>query len=382
MSILYYHPLGMDNYDTVTGTTYSNHGLGKLDFGGNNMPIYSMCDGEVAFCGLYTDGTSCCAISCSENGLNTTFYIRYIHGIYQVQVGDQVTRGQLIGYTSDIGAKPGQYHLHLDFSTTPNSFIPVEVELNNDRTFTYNGRTYPIRDSVDLGQVKQWMLANGAGGNKCGYCWLVMASAAEIITPGGLYYDERMDVSKKINLSERDWLAIYGMWQYEEGGIFEHGDAYEIAAGISEWVVRVTRNRLLAGVPLDNICLWNWDPNTGQWVPGRARAEQLGQQVNEETRQFIKNIILGNNYYYAEQIALQYRYTQDPYAVHDDVLWQRHLYAADTFSGASSPSGVRWITMAAIPFWAGYFFMEGAFSEAVQRQWNNNFYPNNPYFAN
>ena len=82
MSILYYHPLGMDNYDTVTGTTYSNHGLGKLDYSGNNMPIYSMCDGEVAFWGLYTDGVSCCAISCSENGLNTTFYIRYLHGVY------------------------------------------------------------------------------------------------------------------------------------------------------------------------------------------------------------------------------------------------------------------------------------------------------------
>ena len=381
MSILYYHPLGMDNYDTVTGTTYSNHGLGKLDYDGNNMPIYSMCDGEVAFCGLYTDGVSCCAISCSENGLNTTFYIRYLHGVYQVQTGDQVARGQLIGYTSDVGSS-GEYHLHLDFSTSANDFIPVEVALNNNRTFTYNGNTYPIRDNVDLNQVRDWMNVNGAGGNRCGYCWLVMASTAEIITPGILNYDERMDVSKRINLSDRDWLAIYGMWQYEEGGIFDHGDAYEIAAGISEWVVRVTRNRLLAGVSLDDICRWNWDPNSGQWVPGRARAEQLGQQVNEETRQFIRNIILGNNYYYAEQIALQYRYTQDPYAVHDDILWQRHLYAADTFSGAGSMSGVRWITMAAIPFWAGYFFMEGAFSEAVQRQWNNNFYPNNPYFTN
>lgn len=378
MSILYYHPLGMDNYDTVTGTTYSNHGLGKLDFGGNNMPIYSMCDGEVAFCGLYTDGTSCCAISCSENGLNTTFYIRYIHGVYQVQVGDQVTRGQLIGYTSDIGAEPGQYHLHLDFSTTPNDFIPVEVELNNDRTFTYSGHIYPIRDSVDLGQVRQWMLVNGAGGNRCGYCWLVMASAAEIITPEGLYYDERMDVSKRMNLSERDWLAIYGMWQYEEGGIFEHGDAYEIAAGITEWVVRVFRNRLLAGDSIDSICCWD----DGISKPGRALAESYGQYVNEEVKQFIRNIILGNNYFYAEVIALQYRWTRSPYAIEEDDLWQRHAYAADTFYGTSDLNVINDITVAAIPFYAGYFIMNAHLSPIVQRQWNNNFYPNNPYFAN
>lgn len=376
MSIIYYHPLGFDNCDSVQGTTYANHGIGKLDYGGNKMPLYAMCDGEVGFCGTYSDNVSCCAISCSENGLGETFYIRYLHGDYLVNTGDLVKQGQLIGYSSDHGS-PQSYHLHIDFSTSPLFFDPVQGILNiNNRTFTYKGTSLPIREDVDLNLVNNWMITNGAGGSLCGFCWLVMASKLEIISPDTPTYDSRMDVSKKMNLSENDWLAIYGMWQYEEGGIFTGGDSYEVAAGISEWVIRVFRNRLIAGASISEICLWN----SGQ--PGRAAAEQKGKLVDEETRAFIRNIILGNNYFYVEKLALQYRYTLDSrYRIDDDDLWQRHLYAADTFSGASSIDDVRWTTLAAIPFQhGGYFFMEGEFSEEVRQLWNDGFYSSNPYF--
>ena len=142
MALMYYHPLGNDNY-TITGTTYSGHGIGKLDFPGNQMPLYAMCDGVVAFCGLYTavgnnPAVSCCAIQCEDNGLGITFYIRYLHGVYNVSVGDNVVRGQLIGYSSDVGS-PGSYHLHLDFSAVPNNFYPIQGIIDfQQKTFLYN----------------------------------------------------------------------------------------------------------------------------------------------------------------------------------------------------------------------------------------------------
>jgi hypothetical protein len=77
-----------------------------------------------------------------------------------------------------------------------------------------------------------------------------------------------MDASRILtSLSDpnsEDWLPIYGMWKYEEGGIFTGESDYEKAAGISEWVVRVFRNRLIAGTSIDSICLWN------SGLPGRT----------------------------------------------------------------------------------------------------------------
>lgn len=381
MSILYYHPLGEENY-TVQATTYYGHGIGKLDFPVTNQPIYAMCDGTVAFCGTYSDGVSCCAISCYDNGLNTTFYIRYLHGIYNVQAGDNVIRGQCIGQSSDVGSE-GSYHLHIDFSQSAINFIPVQGDINfTNKTFIYNGISFPLLEDINYNAVQNWMNINGAGGNLCGFCWLVIASKLEIITPSSSTYDPRMDASRILtSLSDpnsEDWLPIYGMWKYEEGGIFTGESDYEKAAGISEWVVRVFRNRLIAGTSIDSICLWN------SGLPGRTQATALGKQVDEETREFIRNIILGNNYFYVESLALKYRYRDDnSYSIDDDELWQRHLYAADTFYGAGVPNAPRWLTLAVIPSsFCGYFYMEGVFSENVQILWNQGYFYENPYFNN
>ena len=373
MGVKFFHPLGKENYNKEGKSYNSNgkpHGVGKLDYSGDNMPLYAMCDGTISYCGTYRDGVSCCALECTENGLGITFYIRYLHGIYEVSQGQTVKKGDLLGYSSNVGSDGA--HLHIDFSLIPNGFQPVQGNLDGTN-FIYNNKSYSLISDVDLEQINKWYEQNGAGDGKIGYCWLVMASKLEEVSGGlevGTGYDERVDITKKINLTENDWNAIYGMWKYEEGGIFEHDD-YEVAAGISEWVMRVFRNRLIAGSSIESICLWN----SGQ--PGRAKAESLGKQVDQNTKDLIRKIISGNNLGLIEKLAQKYPYPTGQNT--NDPTWKAHLYAADTFSGGSSSP--RWPnkTLALIPFnHGGYFRMEAEFSGAVRKLWDQGFFNPNP----
>lgn len=180
---LFYHPLGKENVN-VEANTYSSHGIGKLDFPGNNMPIYAMCDG-VIYKTTYSSPSGCtaCVLSCSCSNLNSTFYIRYLHGNFDnVKDGQTVKRGQLLGYSSDNGSA-GSYHLHLDFSMTKRDFQPVYGKVKDKNDFTVDGETYSLKTSnIDWDKITKWKNQSGYNNNQIGYCWLVMASKPTYIS--------------------------------------------------------------------------------------------------------------------------------------------------------------------------------------------------------
>ena len=373
MGVKFFHPLGKENHDKE-GNSYNSggkpHGVGKLDYSGDNMPLYAMCDGTIAYCGTYNDGTSCCALECTENGLGITFYIRYIHGIYDVSQGQTVKKGDLLGHSSNVGSNGA--HLHIDFSLIPNGFQPVQGNLDGTN-FIYNSQSYPLISEVDLDKVNKWYEQNGAGDGKIGYCWLVMASKLEEVSGSlevGTGYDERVDMTKKRTFTDSDWNAIYGIWAYEQNGIFED-DEYEVAAGITEWIIRVFRNRLVSGTSIDDIC--KWDPKNNS---NRAMMEPLSKLVDQNTKDFIKKIISGYNFGYVEKLAQKYPYPEGQDI--NDPTWKAKLYAACTFSGGKKPRQPE-LTLAVVPFnHGGKFMMEAQLTTAVRKLWNEGFFNPNP----
>ena len=172
LSNLFYHPLG-ENALSIQPYTRANHGVGKLDFNGNHTPFYAMCDGEITNINTYSPDFNICQ-KCTDNGLNKTFYIRYLHGVdYTVSVGDYVTKGTLLGYTSN---NNGLYndHLHIDFSWVDNNFDPVEGIISEDKSkFIIQGEEYSINtnNSNFWNKVDEWK--NTSGSSTYGYCWLV-----------------------------------------------------------------------------------------------------------------------------------------------------------------------------------------------------------------
>ena len=60
MKRYFYHPLGKENYKNPP-FTYRDHGIGKLDISGANMPLYSMTDGVCQENAIWSDG-SCLSI--------------------------------------------------------------------------------------------------------------------------------------------------------------------------------------------------------------------------------------------------------------------------------------------------------------------------------
>ena len=119
MAYKFYFPLNMKPEDAKMNTR-GGHGCGKLDIPASHTETYAMCDGKIARVGTYSDGSTVCALECTQSGLGITFYIRYLHGNYTVKEGQQVKRGDLLGYTDSIGGGSIGDHLHIDFSAVPN----------------------------------------------------------------------------------------------------------------------------------------------------------------------------------------------------------------------------------------------------------------------
>lgn len=212
---LFYHPLGKENVD-IEGATYSGHGIGKLDYSGNNMPIYAMCDG-VIYKTTYSSPPGCtaCILSCTVSNLNQNFYIRYLHGNFnEVKDGDTVKRGQLLGYTSDNGSS-GSYHLHIDFSYTKQGFEPVFGKIDDTHsTFLVSGESYSLKTSnIDWSKITKWKNQGGYNNNQIGYCWLMMAS-------NPTYISNESDIGGNdsiVNIGKQVIMAHYKNWQENIG---------------------------------------------------------------------------------------------------------------------------------------------------------------------
>ena len=184
MSYYFYHPLG-DNYNKWEAWSYSNHGIGKVDFlTGKEVPFYAMVTGKIVFCGTYSDGNVAIVQECTDSNLGETFYIRYLHGKnIQELNGKIVEKGTKLGMVSN---NNGRYstHLHVDFSYVQNNFSPIKGELNEqERTWTCKGTKFNLQPDCDLQKVKNLANANGYGYNTPGYCWLVFASPCSLYQP-------------------------------------------------------------------------------------------------------------------------------------------------------------------------------------------------------
>lgn len=221
MSVHFFHPLGeygstlsTNNYSTYPGHgggSASNIGYGCIDiltpynskYPGHNEeiyglystghPIYAMTDGVIvantvhdagidwdAHHGKPTVGTTVLSQSCPAicNGLGITFYIRYLHGDYIVNVGDTVRQGQLIGYSHSHGNSTDP-HLHVDFVTNDQGggwgYMGGYID---ESSFVYNDKSYKLnKDLLNMSKLTNWKTqTNGEVGNQVGYCWLVFAS--------------------------------------------------------------------------------------------------------------------------------------------------------------------------------------------------------------
>ena len=141
MARWFYHPLGDYAKNYVDGTANSSqfphtrekHGFNKIDYGcGYNLPIYSMTDGIVVTARyIGDDGKSKygVVIKCTNNGysemmakiknaspMDYPIYISYIEMDREpeVTVGESVSPGTLLGYTSNV--YPGS-NVHIDIGT-------------------------------------------------------------------------------------------------------------------------------------------------------------------------------------------------------------------------------------------------------------------------
>ncbi len=92
MSHYFYYPLPDlldENGQYLSGHipfSYVSHGAGKVDIYGNSTPIYAMCDGTIMAINSFSDGNLNLCQECSDNALGKTFYIRYLHGIWDENI--------------------------------------------------------------------------------------------------------------------------------------------------------------------------------------------------------------------------------------------------------------------------------------------------------
>lgn len=393
MSIYYYHPLGdyaktyernIDHYYTYSG---GYHVAGEIDVGvTTGVAQYAMCDGIITSAGKWNDGygTTYAILECkaNQNGLNDTFYIRYLHGDYTVKTGQIVKAGDKIGTTASHGDVTGP-HLHIGFSHSKNGYrdptVTGKLQIRNGKHYyIYKNKEYPIDDdlNIDWNLIEQWKAQLKVTNNDIGYCWLVLASEFKEIKAGNTVINKTMDVSSKFK-NENDWLALYGLLQSEEGQIAKNLKDEKNAA-IFEWVVRVARNRLFSGITIQQLPLWGGGQDYNSCVA-------LGKNLPSEARKFAKNIISGQDYFYVEKVAQNYRWSETKNWSKEK--WFNRLYSATQFCGGSTHNG--YLPLAAIPFAYGpYFFMQCP-NDTSSIVWNK-FWPNgengesaypNPYLS-
>ena len=392
MSIYYYHPLGdfagKWPQDTNKYNTYSDgyHVAGELDMQIEmGTPQYAMCNGIITSTGKWDDGhgTTYATLECkgSQNGLGETFYIRYLHGDYTVKVGQSVKTGDKIGTTAMHGDVTGP-HLHLGFTYSRNGLrdptVTGQLKIkDNHHYYIYNGKEYALDDDkVDWNLIEDWKKQLGVGNNDIGYCWLVMASKFVKLKPNSTSTNKKLDVSSSFK-SDNDWMALYGLLQSEEGQVAKNLKDEKNAA-IFEWVVRVARNRLFSGITIQQLPLWGGGQDYNSCVA-------LGKYLPSEARKFAKNIISGQDYFYVEKVAQNYRWSETKNWSKEK--WFNRLYSATQFCGGNTHNG--YLPLAAIPFAYGpYFFMQCP-NDTSSIVWNK-FWPNgengepaypNPYLS-
>lgn len=162
-----------------------------------------MTDGTCTYNGMYNNGSATAfVIKTSKAGLNDPIYIRYLHGDYKsINVGDNVTRGQLIGYSANNGSASSGPHLHLDFcwgNYIQDGLISGTLS-NNKTTYTVNGTSYDLDSSkIDWTKVEKWRSQNNDGTSQYGYCWLVMASELTQVTIGATSTNDIVAAGKKV----------------------------------------------------------------------------------------------------------------------------------------------------------------------------------------
>lgn len=217
MSYYFFHPLGEKYSEAPPFSYYGSfngggpHGNGKLDMSIGEVPFYAMVTGKIVFCGTWNDGTVAIVQECTDSGLGTTFYIRYLHGKNDTSLLNKVVqKGTQLGLVSNNNGAYGN-HLHVDFSLVPNGFQPVIGTLNeSERTWVFNGHTFKLRDDCNLSQVAFWASQNDGAYNSYnyrsgtfknpGYCWLVFASPCEYKNPTDNYGESAS--GNKLNLTE------------------------------------------------------------------------------------------------------------------------------------------------------------------------------------
>ena len=372
MGKYYYHPMGENALKSHIFTYPGGHeDGGKLDINYSDgsiegEPFYAIADGEIVFCGTWSDGTVAIVQKCTDSKLGKTFYIRYLHGKNNSSLlGQNVSKGTQLGTVSN---NEGVYssHLHIDFSTIQNDYAGIIGSLDRtNSTWTYDGTTHNLISKIDYNTIDRWESEGGFTDDNVGYLWLLFAQNATYLTPSSFgNYNEAMDISSQ--LSDDDWNALYGLIAYEESVLFDDFDTNEVYRAILEWIIRVFRNRLFSGISINSICVWDTLNNS----PGYNRCLELASSVPDNIKNFAKDIISGRDKFLVEKYAEQYRY--DGWS--NDNQWYDRLYSANTFYGGNSArSG--FATLAQIPFPRGpYFFFEGDLSSTEKVR--TKFWPN------
>ena len=367
----------INNSERVHGAkTYSNHGVGKLDFYASPGDVVrSMTNGKVLKAGKdsSTEYTSCDILVSGDywkpNSVDG-LVIRYYHIVdFPVSVGDVVNQGDILGYVDEKQVGTTGAHLHLDFCNYVDGtyYLGKGPNLMGPRLNTEQ-LTYEQEQAISL-----WQGQHGSN-NGWGRCWEVIATPA-VYQEQSQNSDSTMNAFEKLKLTDDDMLAVYGMLLYEESGcakrITDAGgidSADEKDVAICEWVVRCFRNRLICGSSISDICAWD------RGNPGIIKAKNFGRRISDIMREFCLNIIKGNNYFFVEKVAKKYFYD----GLNEGGItenWYNHLYAACMFYGGVDRG---YQTLAAIPFSDGTFAMEGGFNKKVQKYWNQGFFIN-PY---
>ncbi len=278
-------------------STYSSHGLGKLDFSATvGTKVVSMTSGTVVKAGgdnSNADITSVdVRIPTSYNQGNGGI-IRYYHIVPSVSVGDNVSQGQELGTVDETQPKCTGPHLHLDFC------YDIDGYNNQDGSGLMSGLTggnYGSRTNTEW--ISYWN-SLWTQDDKVGRCWEVIATDGDYLTTssGSSSYDSNVDISKYISYTETEKQNALAVIANENG-------ANPNLGSLEGWA-RVLRNRICTGYNS------NLEKAAATWLGNGQSYNQsdftygwsVFQNYTSEQQQLVENVIFGYNYFYLEQLV-------------------------------------------------------------------------------